>query len=574
VRRTSVLLLVLLAASVLLLLNTAYGSNEPAASATPTRILIPAVVIDSPATVYDSTEAEDDTISTSNSALLPITEPTPAIADESPDTDYDSPAPEPETNTEPEPAPAIADESPIQNYDNPAPEPAPAVADESPDTDYDSPAPEPETTPELESAPALTLIVAAHDSPNPEEADFICDGFDDQKEIQAAIEALPPDGGRILLLEGTFNCSECIALRPNLPIAMVGQGSSTVLNFDSSVTSQRVLIYHHYKWQWVDLGDIVLSDFKIIDTCPEPHQSFGVMTGWIRGSGEHKSIIIDGLETVECGIWVANVNPGQAIVKNCYVHDITVGDRAIGITASNEGLVYNNRVERVQRMGIGSPGCNSLIVHDNYLKATGQGGTDFAIDNCNSTNVDIFNNTMEECRNGILCENSVGNINIHDNAFKGMATSSGIGIQVWRLTEEDPKTRNVTIRDNIVQNVNVGISVQDLDDAMISFNEVRNTAGNAIQVGMNADWGSNPRVIQINENNLFNFAQSDWQCGINVFRIQYVNILENIINGNSNANSRGIRFTATSAPDSSILRNNIVGVTYDFVDLPADTKVD
>ena len=49
-----------------------------------------------------------------------------------------------------------------------------------------------------------TFVVAASDSKNKEKADYVCDGVDDQVEIQAAIDALPVSGGKISLSEGFF----------------------------------------------------------------------------------------------------------------------------------------------------------------------------------------------------------------------------------------------------------------------------------------------------------------------------------------------------------------------------------
>jgi parallel beta-helix repeat protein len=52
-----------------------------------------------------------------------------------------------------------------------------------------------------------TIVVAASDSSaaGKAQADYVCDGSDDQVEIQAAIDALPSTGGIIQLSEGTFN---------------------------------------------------------------------------------------------------------------------------------------------------------------------------------------------------------------------------------------------------------------------------------------------------------------------------------------------------------------------------------
>lgn len=53
---------------------------------------------------------------------------------------------------------------------------------------------------------SATFVVGASNSStkSKQEADYVCDGTDDQVEIQAAIDSLPASGGSILFLEGTF----------------------------------------------------------------------------------------------------------------------------------------------------------------------------------------------------------------------------------------------------------------------------------------------------------------------------------------------------------------------------------
>jgi len=74
-----------------------------------------------------------------------------------------------------------------------------------------------------ESASPATLTVAASDSTelSKNQADYVCDGVDDQAEIQAALAALP-DGGNVVLTEGTFNCAGVIA--PPVGTTLSGQG--------------------------------------------------------------------------------------------------------------------------------------------------------------------------------------------------------------------------------------------------------------------------------------------------------------------------------------------------------------
>ncbi|GAI41416.1 unnamed protein product, partial [marine sediment metagenome] len=51
---------------------------------------------------------------------------------------------------------------------------------------------------------AATFVVAASDSEHKFEADYFCNGTDDQVQINAALAALPATGGKVVLLDGTY----------------------------------------------------------------------------------------------------------------------------------------------------------------------------------------------------------------------------------------------------------------------------------------------------------------------------------------------------------------------------------
>jgi len=75
---------------------------------------------------------------------------------------------------------------------------------------------------------AATLIVAASDSLHKGRADYVCDGTDDEEEIKAAMDALPPEGGKVVLLDGTYYIHHTLYFsRGNMIIE--GQGASTIL---------------------------------------------------------------------------------------------------------------------------------------------------------------------------------------------------------------------------------------------------------------------------------------------------------------------------------------------------------
>ena len=60
------------------------------------------------------------------------------------------------------------------------------------------------------------------------DCDYLCDGTDDQVEINAAIQALPSGGGEIVILDGTYNISATIDISID-NVTLNGNGGNTVL---------------------------------------------------------------------------------------------------------------------------------------------------------------------------------------------------------------------------------------------------------------------------------------------------------------------------------------------------------
>jgi hypothetical protein len=76
------------------------------------------------------------------------------------------------------------------------------------------------------SSQGPTFVVAANDANArvKSAADYLCDGTADDVQIQAAIDALPANGGRVLLSEGTFTLAASIQLKSGT--LLQGQGRS------------------------------------------------------------------------------------------------------------------------------------------------------------------------------------------------------------------------------------------------------------------------------------------------------------------------------------------------------------
>lgn len=77
-----------------------------------------------------------------------------------------------------------------------------------------------EQLPELRGTRMCRIVVgSAADGWTEKDCDYLCDGVDDQVEIQAAIDALPESGGEIHLLEGSYNLTGQFTLtKPDVTI--------------------------------------------------------------------------------------------------------------------------------------------------------------------------------------------------------------------------------------------------------------------------------------------------------------------------------------------------------------------
>lgn len=106
--------------------------------------------------------------------------------------------------------------------------------------------------------PENTILVAAFDSSEDvkSQADYICDGLSDQAEINMAISELPPEGGTVLLSEGTFHCDSSIV--PLQYTHLKGSGEDkTIIHLDIPPVQ-----YPDHVGIQVFEGNTVLEDFS------------------------------------------------------------------------------------------------------------------------------------------------------------------------------------------------------------------------------------------------------------------------------------------------------------------------
>jgi len=88
---------------------------------------------------------------------------------------------------------------------------------------------------------ATTFVVASDDSLHKNDADYVCDGAGDEVEINQALNALPTQGGRVILLEGTYVLAHPITI-PDHYIILEGQGWNTLINGDGLPTTEHGIV--------------------------------------------------------------------------------------------------------------------------------------------------------------------------------------------------------------------------------------------------------------------------------------------------------------------------------------------
>ena len=278
-----------------------------------------------------------------------------------------------------------------------------------------------------------TRIVAASNSHSDSQAaaHYVCDGSDDQIEIQRAIDDLPLVGGKVLLMEGNYHVSQPIILRSNL--CLEGFGGSTKLRLkDGSITGTGMA------------NAIPILTYNMHGTLPDRIYNVHI-----------KDLYLDGnLANQIADAWSENLRihtTDHFVIENV----VSVNGRSGIVTEKcNQGFISNNIVKNGSVDGIEVDECHFINVSGNYLLDCNEGIDIFRSRNCNVNN-NIINFINRHPDHGIRLTNmsySVFDNNIIINNspyFKG----EGIGCES-RDTPRNPweLNQNNIISNNIIFN--------------------------------------------------------------------------------------------------------------------------
>ena len=195
----------------------------------------------------------------------------------------------------------------------------------------------------------VTVVVAAADSIGTTRADYVCTATDDQDTINTALAALGTTGGRVLLLEGTFQITASITIpQANIELCGLGYGSRILTN--DNISMVRIASHNH----------VAVRDLQI----------YGAGSGHNSNIGVHFSssdyCMVTGCYITNCGnvgIYTVTSMDYFTAYDNMVLSNVSHGMRLVDV---HEGLVTNNLVSRNYGNGICiQNGINNVVSHNN-----------------------------------------------------------------------------------------------------------------------------------------------------------------------------------------------------------------
>jgi len=247
--------------------------------------------------------------------------------------------------------------------------------------------------------------VAASNSIDSENADYVCDGVNDQDNINAAIGNLPDNGGSIYLREGTYVVGDNIIISKS-NVALVGAGASTVIKIKDAKNDNMSVIYASGK------DNLLVQNLRINGNAV--NQTSGTMRGIYLYGGKNSKIVDCWVENLrEYGIYLQsssnNTVTGNTIqgnsLDNSNNNTITSntfqgnGQHGIYLTASSNNTVAGNTIQGNDNHGIylsSSSDNNTVSINMVVGNSQATDNTDNGIQVDNSNYNNIQGNTVRK----------------------------------------------------------------------------------------------------------------------------------------------------------------------------------
>jgi len=280
----------------------------------------------------------------------------------------------------------------------------------------------------------------------------ICDGDNDQVQINAALNALPATGGKVVLLDGTYTIADPITF-PKSKVTLEGQGRSTFIDGDGLATNEHGIVIS-------GRTDCVVRNLAI-----QTEDGGGKTCHCIFIEDGSDNFLIEGVTVVNSdsdGIRIEGTNINDGLIQGLHIEDT---DNS-GIKVTMDGGNYMNRL-RVESsyllsdigFGIDLEDVENAIISNNIIKDWEDGGIFLSL--CNYALIEgnqVIGSLAGPGIYAVNCEELL----IVNNEVTGNATGIQVGVSDYAITE-----------DNFVQgNLEHGIYYQTSHHGVIQGNEV------------------------------------------------------------------------------------------------------
>lgn len=223
------------------------------------------------------------------------------------------------------------------------------------------------------------------------DVDYLCDGTDDQVEINAAITALPVGGGEIVILDGTYNITAKINVNKS-NVKLRGNGNATILKrmWDSE-SAEGVITLNN-------ASDCIIASLQI-DGNRNMYDSVNYHGIYLIGTSLYNLIKDNMCRNCRYAIYVAGSSSSQIITNNdCSISCL------YGIYVQTNGNLISDNI------------CNNITLSNSCaMYITGS-------NNMISGNVCCGNKAIGLAMSGVGSNNTITGNTFNGNGTQGIAT--------------------------------------------------------------------------------------------------------------------------------------------------------
>ncbi|MBA7614640.1 hypothetical protein ES703_21908 [subsurface metagenome] len=296
-----------------------------------------------------------------------------------------------------------------------------------------------------------TLLVAASDALDRirAQADYLCDGVDDEVQINAALNALPASGGTVVLSEGNFVIADPITIPAN-NITLSGQGRSTFINGNALLTTEHGIVLDGF------------TNCTVRDLTIQTQNGGGKVCHCIHiANGANSTNITQVIFAAsdEDGIHIDGTTMYDVTIRQCtFLTDIDDHGIFIDLTAAN--TIFRT------------------TIHDNLIQGTGQEGIEFGATGAGHIYCEVTDNI-------IFVTDAVAGISINGMTYSDLSNNFVYGAATVGI--ELLASSYCTLEGNMaLSNTTDGITFTNCDECILTGNLSHSNGSEGILIDVNS----------------------------------------------------------------------------------------